>query len=123
MANYFDKDGNYINVENLSLADIYHRAFALGVESVAVRPQGEWNPIKTRKLTEEEKEEYPNCDFAYDCKLPNDDEQVLVTTRGGYVTLDTFCRNDGCYFEYLCDEGDVIAWMPLPDPYRKEGAE
>lgn len=42
MANYFDKDGNYINVENLSLADIYHRAFALGVESVAIRPKGEW---------------------------------------------------------------------------------
>ena len=32
--NYFDKNGNYINVENLSLAEIYHRAFALGVESV-----------------------------------------------------------------------------------------
>lgn len=24
--NYFDKDGNYINVENLSLAEIYLRA-------------------------------------------------------------------------------------------------
>ena len=40
--NYFDKNGNYINVENLSLAEIYHRAFASGVESVAVRPQGKW---------------------------------------------------------------------------------
>ena len=26
MKNYFDKNGNYINVENLSLAQIYHRA-------------------------------------------------------------------------------------------------
>lgn len=26
MKNYFDKNGNYINVENLSLADIYKRA-------------------------------------------------------------------------------------------------
>lgn len=33
MSNYFDKDGNYINVENLSLADIYHQAFELGVAS------------------------------------------------------------------------------------------
>jgi len=32
MTNYFDKQGNYINCENLSLAEIYHRAFALGVE-------------------------------------------------------------------------------------------
>ena len=45
MANYFDKDGNYINVENLSLADIYHRAFALGVESVAIETIGEWIEI------------------------------------------------------------------------------
>lgn len=34
--NYFDERGNYINIENLSLADIYHRAFALGVESTAI---------------------------------------------------------------------------------------
>ena len=43
--NYFDKNGNYINVENLSLADIYHRAFALGVESTPIRDErkkGEW---------------------------------------------------------------------------------
>lgn len=26
MKNYFDNNGNYINVENLSLADIYKRA-------------------------------------------------------------------------------------------------
>lgn len=38
MKNYFDRNGNYINVENLSLADIYHRAFALGVESVDITP-------------------------------------------------------------------------------------
>ena len=39
MKNYFDRNGNYINVENLSLAEIYHRAFALGVESVSVAPK------------------------------------------------------------------------------------
>lgn len=43
MKNYFDNKGNYINLENLSLADIYHRAFALGVESVAIKPpRGKW---------------------------------------------------------------------------------
>jgi hypothetical protein len=33
MKNHFDERGNYINSENLSLADIYHRGFADGVES------------------------------------------------------------------------------------------
>ncbi len=36
MTNYFDKNGNYINCENLSLAEIYHRAFALGAESTPI---------------------------------------------------------------------------------------
>lgn len=83
----------------------------------------QWIPIKTRELTEEEKEEYPDCTFMYDCKLPEDGEEVLVTTWCGNVALDTFCRDDGCYFEYGCDEGDVIAWMPKPESYKKEGEE
>lgn len=83
----------------------------------------QWIPIKTRELTEEEKEEYPDCTFMYDCKLPEDGEEVLVTTWNGDTALDTFFRDDGCYFENYCDEGDVIAWMPKPEPYKKEGAE
>lgn len=83
----------------------------------------QWIPIETRELTEEEKEEYPDCTFMYDCKLPDDGEEVLVTTWYGDVALDTFCRDDGCYFENYCDEGDVIAWMPKPESYKKEGAE
>ncbi len=84
---------------------------------------GQWIPIKTRELTEEEKEEYPDCTFMYDCRLPEDGEEVLVTTWAGNVSVDTFCRDDGCYFEYGCDEGDVIAWMPMPEPYKKGGSE
>ena len=83
----------------------------------------QWIPIKTRELTEEEKEEYPDCTFMYDCRLPDDGEEVLVTTWGGNVALDTFCRDDGCYFETYCDDGDVIAWMPKPETYKKEGEE
>ena len=45
MKNYFDEKGNYINCENLSLAEIYHQAFALGVESTPIkdeRKKGQW---------------------------------------------------------------------------------
>lgn len=78
-----------------------------------------WTPIKTRPLTEEEKEEYPDYTFMYDCKLPEDGEEVLVTTWSGKVALDTFYRDDGCYFEFNNDEGDVIAWQSLPEPYEE----
>lgn len=87
------------------------------------RAYGKWIPIKTRELTEEEKEEYPDYTFMYDCKLPEDGEEVLVTKWNGDTALDTFCRDDSCYFENYYDEGDVIAWMPKPEPYKEGGAE
>ena len=44
MKNHFDKNGNYINVENLSLAEIYHRGYQDGSEDGlnGIRPQGKW---------------------------------------------------------------------------------
>ena len=84
----------------------------------------EWIPIKIRPLTEEEKElewVVDSCvDYAYDCQLPDDDdEDVLITTSYGYVTIDTFHKDcDGCWFENY--EEDVIAWMPLPSPAKFE---
>lgn len=104
----------------------YNEGFKDGVEQgikLSERPQDEWIPIETRELTEEEKEEYPDATFMYDCKLPEDGEEVLVTTWSGDVSTDTFCRDDGCYFESYCDEGDVIAWMPKPKPYKEGGEE
>lgn len=86
--------------------------------------KGEWIPIVTRPMTEEEKEEYhgeydPNEILIYDCPIPEDGQEVLVNTRFGDVTTDTFYRDDGYYFETYCDEGDVIAWQPKPEPYKK----
>lgn len=63
MTNYFDKQGNYINCENLSLAEIYHRAFALGVESVAInkRQQGDLISREALKETIQNREECKEC--------------------------------------------------------------
>lgn len=83
----------------------------------------EWIPIKTRELTEEEKEEYPDITFMWDCPLPDDAQDVLITTSWGDVKFCTFCVDDiGSYFDEM-DEDDVLAWMPLPDSYKKEGEE
>ena len=84
-----------------------------------------WVPIKTRPLTEEEKERcsnlgIPMADFAYDCPLPENEQDVLVTDCYGNVELDTFCVDDGSYFENNCDDGDVVAQMLLPKPYKGE---
>ena len=93
-------------------------------------PKTRWIPIKTRPLTNKEKEEYADLGYSedsidsmYDCPLPDDGEEVLITTRYDEVITDTFYRDYGCYFETYCDKDDVKAWMPKPEPYKAEGSE
>ena len=102
-------------------------AFSLQMAIKALEKEPAWIPIKTRPLIDEEKEEYADLgysddsiNFMYDCPLPEDGEEVLITTRYNEVKTDTFCCDEGCYFETYCDEGDVKAWMPLPECYRGE---
>lgn len=82
-----------------------------------------WIPVKYREATEEERElfdtEYEDLDFVFDCKLPDDEQEVLVTLSNGEVTLTTFYNDYGCYFENYEDKDDVKAWMPLPDPFKE----
>lgn len=87
--------------------------------------QTRWIPIKTRPMTEEEKEEIGHeYVFMYDCPLPDDGQDVLITDCYGNVEVDTFCRDhEGFYFETNCDDGEVIAWMPLPTPYKAESED
>lgn len=87
-----------------------------------LREQTGWIPIKTRPLTKEEKEEFGHeYAYMYDCPLPDDGQDVLITDWCGNVEIDTFCKDyDAFYFETNCDDGEVIAWMPLPTPYKAE---
>ena len=94
------------------------------------RPKGEWIPVETRDMTEEEKKEMfetweycteSDC-WKYDCPLPEDGQEVLVSTKWG-VSLDTFCVDEGCWFENHPDRGEVLAWMPLPEPYNVGGEQ
>lgn len=83
----------------------------------------EWIPVSWHEITEEERAEngYPkDWDVYLDCEMPADEEEILITTRYGTVEKDV-CYVDG---EFSLDSGydwidDVIAWMPLPEPYRE----
>ena len=48
--------------------------------------------------------------------LPDDGQEVFVSTRYGRVYIDTFLQDDGCYFEENGDMDGIVAWMPLPEP-------
>ena len=88
----------------------------------ADRPKGEWIPIKWHTITEEERERegYPKEWVTYlDCEMPADNESILVQTHGGYICEDV-CYADG---QYSLDSGydwieDIVAWMPLPSPWK-----
>ena len=74
--------------------------------SVTVRQTGEWIPVSER--------------------LPEEKVEILVTTRWGSITIgERYSAND--YFindgASNADENEIIAWMPLPEPYKEEGAE
>ena len=78
-----------------------------------------WIPFTRRPMTEEEQKDYPNCTFMFDCVLPDDGDEILVSNRR-FVWMDTFCSDiDGCYLECGDDIGEDMAWMPLPEPYKE----
>ena len=100
---------------------------------VELPPHGqilEWIPIKTRPMTNEELKyweelyEYGLSEeeaVIYCSPLPKDGQEVLVCSEYGYIWLDTFCDDvDSIGFETNGDMDGIIAWMPLPAPYKKE---
>ena len=60
-------------------------------------------------------------------KLPEDDVQVLCTDSEGFVYIAWHCDYDviektKCWCDvHYCSlpEDGIIAWMPLPEPYRE----
>ena len=76
-----------------------------------------WIPFKKRPLTDEEKQEYPDWTYIFDCPLPYDEEEILLS-NGKYVWTDTFINDGECYLDSGDDIDDGMAWMPLPKPYK-----
>ena len=97
------------------------------IDALSALPSAEavqgWIPFTRRPMTEEEQEDYPNCTFMFDCVLPEDGDEILVS-NGRFVWMDTFCNDiDGCYLDGGDDIDEDMAWMPLPKPYKGGGSE
>lgn len=92
------------------------------VESILVildefmkRLQGEWHPLKW----EDEETKCKILDYPYDGKwvIVTDGKNISVE-RIKIDAIDHFYPA-GRWFELK----DVVAWMPLPEPYKEEGDE
>lgn len=81
---------------------------------------GEWIPIKYRETTDDDgidKNRYP---LFLDCKMPDNGQDILICTKGGLIGYDTCFDDDGYYLDSSLDWiDDVVAWMPLPEPYKE----
>ena len=54
-----------------------------------------------------------------DCKMPDDGQEILVT-NGETTWQDTcFINSNGYYLDGGYDWIDIMAWMPLPKPYKE----
>lgn len=93
----------------------------------------EWIPIKKRKITKEEIEEMedaglfvdPECEIIFDCRMPEDGQDILITLQAPsgerFVAADVCVRdNYYCGLELNDDFNYVVAWMPMPEPYKEE---
>ena len=121
-------------------ADKFKSVFGLYATELWAMPEGEflkwlnsesteteqrWIPVKWHDCTDEEREKYGFSDdiaVVSDNVMPDDNQKILVTTSHGYVEKDVCYIDDG----FSLDSGydwvdDIIAWMPLPEPYREEG--
>lgn len=57
-------------------------------------------------------------------RLPEDNSDVLVTTKQGFIYIaliedwnGTMCWSESVEYRFL---DDVVAWMPLPEPYEEK---
>ena len=94
-----------------------------------------WIPVVLRPMTAEERSYYEEAAgeifededaVIFDSPMPEDGQEIWVTTKCGYVFQDV-CENDfGMVgLEGNGDWADVIAWQPLYrlEPYKEENNE
>ena len=117
-------------------SETYDKAYIIGTleELPSAEKHVEWIPITTRPMDEEERKEWSeklgyDIEYEdaviYDSQLPDDGQEVLVCSMYGRMFVDKF-ENDpdyGCSFEENGDMDGIVAWMPLPEPYREDAAE
>ena len=98
----------------------------------------QWIPVTYRPMTVKERIEFAEyygiefCDTleekVFDCPMPEDGQEILISGSWGVTedVADNDIAGEGFTTYGLEGNGDwdgVDAWMPKPEPYKKEGEE
>lgn len=99
-------------------------------EQPTVEAEPKWIPIKTRPMTDEERD-YWSGQYGYDveheqavmfdCEMPKDQQAIWIQSKCGFVYEDICENDDGMIgLEGNGDWDDIVAWMPkyIPEPYK-----
>jgi len=117
MVAYFNRQVSEMNISRKCKMELLGMITSIEIAHDSLMPK--WIPFEEREMTAEEKECHPEWGYILDCKLPDDNEEILVSD-GKYVWFDTFYNDgDGCCLD-SDRELDGCAWMPLPEPWRGE---
>ena len=76
-------------------------AFDMAIEALKDRPQGDWIPCSER--------------------LPSEKGWYLITVQGMNRFADMVYYYGNSEWAEISSKQKVIAWMPLPKPYREDG--
>jgi len=115
-----------------SCYELLREAVDMAIEALKQPEQkkAKWIPLETRPMDADERKEwserlgYELEDYEaviYTSPLPDHGQDVLICLRNGSIRIDTFEEDDcGCYFDEYGEMDGVVAWMPLPKPWREE---
>ncbi len=103
------------------------KSFDMAIEALKERKTSGWNVITKIPMDADERAtwsenlgyEIPDDEAFMYGNLPEEGVDVLVCTMSGTIFIDSLCRDEGCCFEDYGEMDGIVAWRPLPRPYKE----
>lgn len=126
LKQYKDEYSKYSKHDGLYVEDVQEILKQLQDDLEQDEKENGWIPVEYHQISEKEREEESiskDIHYMLDCKMPDDEQEILVT-NGETTWQDTsFIDCDGYYLDSNYDWIKITAWRPLPDPYKEESDE
>ncbi len=93
------------------------------IENMDDEKENGWIPVKYHQISEKEREEESisrDIHYILDCKMPDDEQEILVTNGKSTWRDTSFIDCDGYYLDSNYDWIEITAWRPLPEPYKED---